>query len=80
MKKTILLSTLIDMTKQDLHHGYLQHNNQSGYAGVSFHKRDKLWTASIGGGKSKKYLGRFKTKDEAIEARLMAEYDIHGES
>lgn len=42
--------------------------NTSGVTGVSYCKRDKLWIAK----KSKKCLGYFKTKEEAIEARKEA--------
>jgi hypothetical protein len=43
--------------------------NKSGHIGVSYNKRDKLWCAKIG----KKGLGYYKTKEDAITARLNAE-------
>ena len=42
--------------------------NTSGVTGVSYCKRDKLWIAK----KSNRCLGYFKTKEEAIEARMRA--------
>ena len=42
---------------------------QSKQAGVSWNKRSKRWRAWIG----TTYLGRFKTEEEAIKARLEAE-------
>ncbi len=44
-------------------------NNTSGHIGVSYNKRDKLWLAKIG----KRNIGYYKTKEEAITARLRAE-------
>lgn len=57
------------------------HNNTSGQSGVHFNKASGTWLARIG--KAKKYLGSFKTLEEAIEARKRAEeelgyHDNHG--
>lgn len=41
------------------------HTNTSGYAGVHFATRYQKWIATA----SSKHLGRFKTKEEAIECR-----------
>lgn len=49
-------------------------NNKSGVIGISFHPRDKVWSARISiGGSVDKHLGSFKTKEEAIAARIGAE-------
>ena len=54
-------------------------HNTSGFVGVSYHKRDKIWEARIKVNYNQIYLGRFKTKEEAIEARKKAEvqYGFH---
>jgi hypothetical protein len=46
-------------------------NNKSGIRGISYDSSRKKWIATIGN----RSLGRFKTKDEAIEARVKAEQD-----
>ena len=51
--------------------------NTSGYRGVTWYKRDKCWQAQIQIHGKYKLLGRFKTKEEAIEARLKAEKDLN---
>ena len=56
-----------------------QSNNTSGVVGVSWHKRDLCWEAHISVNKKYIYLGRFKTLDEAIDARLKAEKKYFGE-
>lgn len=43
-------------------------NNKSGYKGVSFHKESQRYTAKIRVGGKYKYLGLFKTKEEAKRA------------
>lgn len=47
--------------------------NTSGYKGVSYHKKNKKWQASITVNYKRIYLGYFTNKQEAIEARLAAE-------
>jgi HNH endonuclease len=52
----------------------LQRNNSSGKSGVKFERTArgrKKWVATIG--KPRRFLGRFLTKEEAIQARLEAE-------
>jgi len=46
----------------------IQLNNKSGYRGVSWSKRDRIWQAFIGVNKARKYLGSYKTKLDAALA------------
>jgi len=55
----------------------LYKNNRSGKSGVTYHKLTNKWQASIGNGENKTYLGLFKTKEEAIEARNKAEIELN---
>lgn len=48
-------------------------NNKSGFPGVEFHKRDKVWIAKIGVGSGQVQLGSFATKDEAIACKIGAQ-------
>lgn len=48
-------------------------NNKSGFPGVEFHKRDKVWVAKIGAGNRQVHLGNFPTKDEAIACKIGAQ-------
>ncbi len=54
-------------------------NNTSGTNGISWHKRDCKWTASIYVDGKKIYLGSFKYKKDAIDARIAAnsQYGFH---
>jgi len=45
--------------------------NKSGSSGVW--RNGKVWVAQIGGGKNREYLGSFREKSDAIEARTDAE-------
>ena len=56
----------------------IQKNNTSGYSGVMYHKRDKIWEAYITINRKKTYLGRFKNKNDAINCRLEAENKYYG--
>lgn len=53
-------------------------NNTSGFTGVTYHKRDKVWIARINAGGKLVQLGSFKTKEEAtaavIGARIVLNY------
>lgn len=52
----------------------IQHNNTSGHSGVTFNKSASKWQAKIGAGAGKtKHLGYFKTIEDAIAARKLAE-------
>lgn len=50
-------------------------SNKSGMRGVSAHKEGGF-VANITVDKKRKYLGKFKTKEEAIQARLDAEKEL----
>lgn len=47
-------------------------NNKSGFAGVRWHSQGNKWNARITIKGKEKSLGMFKTKEEAIEARIKA--------
>jgi hypothetical protein len=51
----------------------------SKYKGVSFYKRDKIWTASITHKRKSIYLGRFKDELEAAKAYKKKALEIFGE-
>lgn len=51
-------------------------NNTSKVTGVSFDKKAKKWSAYIYRNKRKIHLGYYYTKEEAIEARLLAEDEL----
>lgn len=57
----------------------LYKSNKSGVPGVSYHNRDGVWQARIGIQMQEVQLGNFKTKDEAIAARMAAQIvlDFH---
>ena len=54
-------------------------NNTSGVLGVSWDKARNKWSAYIQINGKKKSLGRYNTKEEAIEARRLAEIEYFGE-
>lgn len=57
-----------------------QKNNKSGYKGVFYNKYNKNWTASINVSRKKsKFLGAFKTAEEAHSAYCQAANKYHGE-
>lgn len=51
--------------------------NTSGFKGVKFHKKTGKWTASIGG-KDRRYIGLFATKEEAAAAYDGAALSTYG--
>ena len=57
--------------------------NKSGYKGVCFHKRDKIWQSQIefrqDGKRIIKYLGGYKTPELAHQAYCIAAQKYHGE-
>lgn len=72
---------LREVAHQDNHRNKpLQSNNKSGYHGVGWDKERSKWGAAIKVSGKKIQLGRFKTKEEAIQARKQAEieYGFHG--
>lgn len=54
-------------------------NNTSGFIGVTWDKSRSKWSANIIVDKKHKTLGRFKNKNDAINARLEAEAKYFGE-
>ena len=52
-------------------------NNNSGFRGVCWHKRDKKWRAQIKLNGKIKYLGSFNTSEEAYECYLKAKREMH---
>jgi hypothetical protein len=56
----------------------IQRNNTSGVKGVC-PERGRAWVAYIGAGYGHVRLGRFKTKEDAIAARLKAAEELHGQ-
>lgn len=54
-------------------------DNSSGMTGVYWFKPKQRWTAMLFINGKRKFLGSFKTKDEAIEARRQAAIAEHGE-
>lgn len=51
-------------------------NNTSGVIGVHFDNTYKIWKAQIGYHKTQIVLGSFKTFEEAVEARVRAEWEL----
>lgn len=49
------------------------------HTGVYFHKRDKIWHATIGYGGKVHHLGNFQAEQEAIDARKEAELKYYPE-
>ena len=54
-------------------------NNSSGVKGVSLHKKSGKWSAYIWQNRKKVHLGLFRTKEEAILARVNAAEEMFGE-
>lgn len=57
----------------------LMSNNTSGHTGVSFRETSQTWRARIWKNKKTYCLGDFKTKEEAIQARINAEKELFGD-
>lgn len=53
--------------------------NKSGFKGVFFHSQSQKWEAGIEINGKKIYLGRFRNKDDAINARISNIEKYHGE-
>lgn len=56
----------------------LYKNNKSGYPGVHWHKRDRVWLANIRVKKWLVHLGYFTQKNAAVDARKSAEVEYFG--
>ncbi len=54
----------------------IRSDNKSGVTGVVWSKKYESWQVEIQHNNKKKYLGRYKDKDEAIRVRIKAEDDI----
>ena len=68
------IENLRDVTHNDNHRNMCRRrNSKSKHAGVLWRARDKRWQASIGENGRHRYLGYFKTEEEAIAARKAAE-------
>lgn len=52
-------------------------SNTSGHKGVRFNKQARSWVAFIGANNTQYHLGSFKTKQEAIAARIAAGNLLH---
>lgn len=73
------LSNLREVTNvQNCLNSSLSKRNKSGIKGVSFFEKNNCWIAAIGIGGKSKYLGSFKTKEEAAVARRAAMLEICG--
>lgn len=57
----------------------VRRNNTSGFKGVVWDKKKRLWRARIGIGSHRKNLGRFKRIEDAYAAYCAAAVFIHGE-
>ncbi len=55
----------------------LRSNNSSGHTGVYFEKRHEKWQAYTNFQKKRYNLGLYKTKEQAIDARIAAERKFH---
>lgn len=55
----------------------VQINNTSGHSGVSWHSRDRKWSAHIAVNGRYLLLGYFKTIEDAIAARVKAKSELH---
>lgn len=72
-------ANLISCTRSDNQRNHPMHkNNTSGYVGVSHHSKNNSWIAQISVKHKNIYLGSFKTKEEALYARLKAEEKYFG--
>lgn len=65
------VSHLMNMRNQKI-----RSNNTSGHSGVMWKKINKKWEVTIGNKNSKKYIGLFTNKEDAIAARKKAEEEL----
>jgi hypothetical protein len=64
---------------ENIRNSGMSKNNTSGYKGVSYRKKEKNWRAYIRVNSVQKYLGCFKTKEQAAEMYNEAAKWYHGE-
>lgn len=64
---------------QNQENGRIYKTNTSGYKGVSWHKRDKVWSAAISVDNRQVFLGNFVNKEDAVKAYNAAALKFHGE-
>jgi hypothetical protein len=57
----------------------IPNNNTSGYKGVRWHKRDKIWEAFITVECKQRYLGRFKDIKDAVKCYNQNAIILYGE-
>lgn len=69
----------ISTTAQNQYNSKLRIDNTSGYKGVSYNKKREKWLVNIRVHKKKKYIGAFKTLEEAVKASQLAQLTYHGE-
>jgi hypothetical protein len=72
------ISELRKSNRQDQGYNTKQYkNNTSGHRGVFWNTKRPAWVAYVTINYKQVVLGRFKTKEEAIEARIKAEKDLN---
>ncbi|NCB09956.1 MAG: hypothetical protein EOM73_17600, partial [Bacteroidia bacterium] len=64
---------VIGTNQQAIVNAKLSSNNTSGYKGVFWDRRVKLWVAYLSCGGTRHHAGYFKEKEKAIEARKRLE-------
>jgi 5'(3')-deoxyribonucleotidase len=57
----------------------IQKNNSSGFVGVHYDSNCRLWRARITVNYKSIYIGSYKTFDEAVKSRILAEIEYFGE-
>ena len=66
-------------TNQNQHNRKLNKNTSTGLKGVHFHKKRQRYQATVAVNGKKKWLGYFKTPEEAHQAYCKAAAELHGE-
>lgn len=67
----VAIESLEDFTKRAA--------TRPGIPGVNWRERDKRWRVTVGGGKRQRYVGQYKTYEEAVTARKDAEQAYWGQ-
>ncbi len=74
------IENLREASRQDnMRNRRIDHRNTSGTSGVYFLEKKRKWCARITVSRVGVHLGLFKSKEDAIAARLKAEKEIFGE-